>query len=222
MRSVRMAACARSPSTFGVTAMAKPPDHQREQARVRQARHRDHARADRIELQAATEAAKLPLAWRPEFLDVVRVERVRAHKALAQVERAALKFPEGEARKAYLRRNYTHTKVSVTRLLSRFVGGKKNLAEAELYRDIEDDRAHDDLRPDIEHIDWDDLEAVSSVLDDPADFELAAAQPTARFIASILLAGIYSGNTLAGFAQAIELFRFLDAARMRQVDTDEA
>ena len=196
---------------------AMTPDHQREQARVRQARHRRGETAARVELKAETEAEGLPLAWRAEFLDVVQADRVRVKNALAQVEKAALAFPEGEARQAYLRRNYPHTKVSVSRLLSRFVRTKKNQAEVVLYRDVEDDRAHDDFRPEIEDIDWDDLETVAWLLGDPSDQDLAAVQPTVRFIVSIVFASVSMAGTATGFAQAIELLRFLEEMRLRQI-----
>jgi hypothetical protein len=199
-----------------------PADRQREQARVRQARQRRRARADRLDLQAEAEAAKLPLAWRSEFLDVVRSARSRAEKALIQVEKSALLLSEGATRDAYLKRNHRNTKVSVARLFNEFVRRKTNLARVELHRDAEYDRDHNDHRPEVEDIEWGDLQAIAWILGDPADSDLAALQPMARFIGSILLASISVGNTLIGFAQAIEMFRFLDAMRMRQADAHSA
>ena len=194
-------------------------DHQREQARVRQSRKRGRDRADRIEQHAEDEAAKLPRAWQPEFLHFVSSARARAEKALIQVEKSALLLPEGVARDAYLKRNNKTTKVSIPRLYKEFVRRKENLALVELYRDAEYEWGNDDDdRPTIEFFDLGDFQALAWLLGDPEDAKLAAVQPIARFIASVLLASIGMGNTLVGFSQAIEMFQFLDEFRMRQLD----
>lgn len=208
---------------FGsVVAKTTDPDHQREQARVRQTRQRQRDRDGRIEQQAEVEAAKLPRAWQPEFLHVVNSARARAEKAAIQVEKSALLLPEGAARDAYLKHNYKNTKVSVTRLFNEFVRRKTILAQAKLYRNAEYERDDNDDRPEVEWIDWANLQTIAWLLDDPADTKLAAVQPVTRFIASILLASISMGNTLTGFAQAIEIFGFLDEFRMRQLDAHGA
>lgn len=147
----------------------------------------------------------------------MRSARARTDKALIQVEKSALLLSEGPARDAYLKRNYPNTKVSVARLSREFVRRKTNLLRIELHRDD-----HDDDRPSIDDVDWEDLQEIASLLGDPADADLAALQPMSRFVLSALLAGIGSGHTLIGFAQAIELFRFLDEMRMRQLDARSA
>lgn len=202
--------------------MSHCPDLQREQARVRQARQRDRARADRLEQQAENEATKLPRAWQPEFLHFVSSARERASKALIQVEKSALRLTEGVARDAYLKHHRRNTKVSISRLRDEFVRHKKKLARIELYRDEEDYVAHDDDRPSAEYFDWEDLQAIAWVLGDPDDARLAAVQPMARFICSVLLASINVANTLTGFAQAIEMFRFVDEMYARQLDAHTA
>jgi hypothetical protein len=189
-------------------------DRKREQARERQSWKRGRDRADRIEQQAEDEAAKMPRAWRPEFLQLVSSARERTARALIQVEKSALSLGEGAA-PAYLRRNYQNTKVSVTRLRDGFVRRKIKLAQLELHRDAEYDDPYDDR---LEVEDWSDLQTVAWLLGDPEDSRLAAVQPVVRFFASIVLASVLVGNTPIGFAQAIEMLRFLDEMRVRQFD----
>ncbi len=198
------------------TAKVTNSDHQREQARARQTRKRTRDRADRIEQQAEDEAAKLPRAWRSDFLDFVRNARERADKSLLEVEKSALLLPAGSARDAYVKANYRNTKVSVTRLSKEFVRRKTNLAWAELYQDPEDSDLSDRLG--VEDVDWEDLQEVACVLGDPSDQELVVVQPMARFVVGVVLASASVGNTLIGFAQATELFRFLEEMRLRQLD----
>ena len=195
-------------------------DHKREQDRARQDRQRRRDRADRLDLQAAAEAAKLPLAWRPDFLEFVRVARDKTDKARTQVEQSALLLPEGPARQAYLKRNHPNTKVSIVRLSREFVRRKKSLAWVDLYQDAEyaddgDDRLY------IE-VDWTNLQEVAAVLGDPSDMELVVLQPMMGFVLSIQLAAVGAGHTLVGFAQAIELLRFLDEMHVRQLDARAA
>jgi len=118
-------------------------------------------------------------------------------------------------------RHRRNTKVSITRLSKEFVRRKTNLARIELYQDAEY-VDHTSDRPSVEDVDWADFKEIAWILGDPSDMHLAAMQPTIRFILSILLAGIAVGHSPAGFAQAIEIFRFLDNIRMRQLDAGSA
>src|SRR5262245_18491045 len=107
----------------------------REQARLRQAEKRKRDRAHRIDEQAAAVAtAKLPKAWQAEFLRDVRRETARANKARAEVEKTAEVFSGDTVRAAYLKRNYSNTKVSVSKLFNKFVKQKVGMGQALLYR----------------------------------------------------------------------------------------
>ena len=116
-------------------------------------------------------------------------------------------------RAAHLKNNYPSTKVSIARLLKEFVKQKTKLARRELERQAEYDE--DDggqwRRDGVEEdIDWTNLQEIAEVLgeDDDAD-DPVAAHPVIRFLAAASLAGIGIGNTLIGYAQAIELFKII-------------